>query len=63
MKIDNKLKYCKPCDKWKLHKEFGKATARKDGMKSNCKACISTYNKKYKHENYGPWEGQNHNEL
>jgi len=56
-------KYCKPCDQLKDRKDFGKAAASKDGLKSNCKACISTYNKKYKHENYGPWERKTHHEL
>ncbi len=33
------MKYCKQCEKWKPYKEYGKSSARIDGLTIYCKIC------------------------
>lgn len=55
--MEDLRKYCKQCDSWKAHKDFGKRAASKDGMKGMCRVCVAKYNKKYKIENAGTYYG------
>jgi hypothetical protein len=43
----NGVKICCRCGETKSLTEFGKDSRRKDGLKSFCKKCHNTYNKKY----------------
>jgi hypothetical protein len=38
--LKNGEKYCYKCKTWKLHKQFGKAVQRHDGLNPICKPCL-----------------------
>lgn len=38
-----KQKYCTKCNLWKAERKFSRDRAKRDGLKSRCKACDSAY--------------------
>lgn len=44
-------KRCTKCGEEKPHSEFHKASNKKDGIKSKCKACCSEYGRQYRKDN------------
>ena len=45
-KLESKI--CTKCNEWKLLRHFGKSSASSDGLKGNCRVCVSVYNAKRK---------------
>lgn len=47
---ENELKTCSNCQKILPISEFGKRKVSKDGLRGQCKACVSEYHRKYRRE-------------
>ena len=46
-----KQKRCIRCKRWKEESEFHKDRARKDGLRTYCKGCVETYERKCRNKN------------